>query len=226
MTVCCRLTRFVRLIPIALNWNKGEKKQMEKLQRRMIALPKGSAQREEATKLFEELRVKRASVIVATELVKEIFLRLHKVPQAIVTDNGSEFHNALLKRLTSVLGVRLRFITPLNARANYVERIHRPLGHSLKALINANRVYKDIRNWHRFLPYIEHRLNEHRPKNQRYSPGEMVLGRTDSLSGPFLKSFTKSNAQVLNEPTSLEVQALEDYADRLVSAAEKWYWSE
>ena len=216
LTVCCRLTRFVRLIPIALNWNKGEKKQMEKLQRRMIALPKGSAQREEATKLFEELRVKRASVIVATELVKEIFLRLHKVPQAIVTDNGSEFHNALLKRLTSVLGVRLRFITPLNARANYVERIHRPLGHSLKALINANRVYKDIRNWHRFLPYIEHRLNEHRPKNQRYSPGEMVLGRTDSLSGPFLKSFTKSNAQVLNEPTSLEVQALEDYADRLI----------
>ena len=44
----------------------------------------------------------------------------------------------------------------------------------------------------------------------------LVCSWTDSLSGPFLKSFTKSNAQVLNEPTSLEVQALEDYADRLI----------
>merc|ERR1711871_116400 len=118
--------------------------------------------------------------------------------------------------LTKKLGLQLRFIAPLNPQANFVERLHRPLGATLRAMVNSHTVFKDVKNWHRYVPFIEHRLNEYKPKDQQYSPAAMVLGRTQSLDAPILSTNRVTTAEALSAPSSAEKQALESYADELL----------
>ena len=229
LTMCDRLSRFCRLIPISLSLTPEEKKSLGQLERQAQSLKhKAETTFNETNRLrnldehaavqsqLATLSTKRASVIVGEHFLKEIILRLHKVPQIIVTDNGSEFNNALLKHLTRTLGIKLRFITALNPRANFVERVHRSLKAMLKASINAY-VFKDIKNWHRYIPYIEHRLNAYKPKDQEYSPAQIVLGQTQDLLAAGLRTDTLSPSQALNAPSSSENQALTDYAKELIS---------
>ena len=231
LTVCDRLSRFCRFIPIRLAITKQDKKRLAQLEK---ALDRARRKKDLQTKdkLKSEmgnLHLKRASVIVATKLMKEIFLRLHKVPKVIVADNGSEFHNALLKRMTKLLGVQLRFTAPLNPRANFVERIHRPLGAMLRAAVNNHALFPDTRNWDQYIAFIEHRLNEYKPNGQEFSPAQIVLGRVDSLSAPLLRKFSISTADAQSAPSTAETRVLEQYAEDLVSFqkyVEKWLTTE
>ena len=214
LTICDRLTRFVRFVPIALGI-EGDAKALAKLEK---ARDKAATEEEyeQVSKKIRILGAKRASTIVANALVNEIFLKLHKVPEVIVTDNGSEFHNELMKSLTASLGIKLRFISALNPRSNYVEFIHRPLGNMLKIMVNNHAVFKDVKNWHRYVPYIEHRLNEYKAKGQLYSPAQMILGKTMEIHAPRLRRPGITDEEALHKPTTAEKRQLVEYAKELL----------
>ena len=214
LTMCDRLTRFVRFEPIKLGLAVDAKK-LAKLEK---ARDKTTTEEdyERASKAIRLLGAKRASVIVAEALVNTIFLRLHKVPEVIVTDNGSEFHNELMKTLTKSIGIKLRFTSPLNPRANYVEFIHRPLGNMLKIMVNNHAVFKDVKNWHRYVPYIEHRLNEYKANGQPETPARLVLGHTMEIHAPQWGRQKISNEEAVQQPSTAEKRQLQEYAKELL----------
>lgn len=214
LTVCDRLTRFVRFEPIKLGL-ESDAKELAKLEK---ARDKATTEDdfERISKAIRVLGAKRASVVVANALVNNIFLRLHKVPEVIVTDNGSEFHNELMKHLTTAIGIKLRFISPLNPRSNYVEFIHRPLGNMLKIMVNNHAIFKDVKNWHRYVPYIEHRLNEYKANGQPYTPAQLVLGNTREIHAPQWGRQRISDDEALQQPSTAEKRQLKEYAKELI----------
>ena len=62
------------------------------------------------------------------------FLLEEGCPRVILTDNGREFSNKLLRELMRLCRIRLKYTPPYHPRGNYTERSNRFVGESLRAM--------------------------------------------------------------------------------------------
>ena len=80
------------------------------------------------------------------------FLVEEGCPRAILTDNGREFDNKLLRELMRLCRIRLRFTPPYHPRGNYTERVNRSIGESLRAMVNSPSGCKQ--DWHKLVTFV------------------------------------------------------------------------
>ena len=66
----------------------------------------------------------------------ENYLLQEGAPMFVLTDNGGEFMNELLKELMRLLKVRLQFTPSYHPRGSYMERVNRFIGGSLRTMLN------------------------------------------------------------------------------------------
>ena len=99
------------------------------------------------------------------------------VPQVIVTDNGCEFTNSLLKEAFQQLGIDHRYVPPYSPESNgFVERQHRSINVALRTLV-------DKEKWSMLLPLITTSINNSFIEGNLFTPSQLALGTCTNISG-------------------------------------------
>jgi len=211
LSIVCRLSGHCSLIPVRISFSDLQK---ERISQRKMAAKKATGKRKEKLQLQDTgILSERAAVIVAVNFYERVCLILHKKPRVLICDNGTEFANALLKRLSKLMKIRMVCLTPENPRANYVERLHSVLGQRLKIMTN-DALFPDKKNWDQFVPYIQHSLNQ-RSIVDRLTPAHCVFGRDDNLLVDDVEGKVKE-LDSLQEPMPKDRESLQIYAAEML----------
>jgi hypothetical protein len=117
------------------------------------------------------------------------FINHHGVPKVIVTDNGTEFKNNIVKEFASLHGIILHYITPLNPNSNgAIERFHSTLIEHLRIL---KKTKKETSILH-LMPYAILGYNNSIHSVTKQRPINIINGHLDSKS-----PFDTNNAEEL-----------------------------
>ena len=117
------------------------------------------------------LRNKEA-VTVARALMDVVFSRFG-VPLQLLSDNGKEFDNIVLKEICRLLEVDKIRTTTYQARTNGgVERLHRTMNSMLAKVVAENQ-----RDWDQHLPHLMGAYRASRHESTGYSPNFLMFGR-------------------------------------------------
>ena len=84
-------------------------------------------------------------------------------PRAVLTDNGTEFDNQLLKELFRLWRIKLCYTPQLYPQSNYTERVNRHIGETLGNLASAPGARRC--DWFEYAKFIEFAYN------RKYIPG-------------------------------------------------------
>ena len=104
----------------------------------------------------------------------------------IITDNGTNFVNQFMAQLNSLLGIKHVRATPGHPQSNgFLERRHRDLKHSIRAL--------DPANWSATLPLLQLAMNNTSTSDKRHTPAQLVFGAGQTLPSDF---FSEVNRQL------------------------------
>jgi hypothetical protein len=94
-------------------------------------------------------------------------------PVRIISDNGTEFNNSLIKALAKMLGVSAVTVSAYNPRANgQVERPWRTLKEMMRAYVT-----KKQDNWDVLLPLFQLAMNTATNETTGYAPYFLMMGR-------------------------------------------------
>ena len=93
----------------------------------------------------------------------------------MLTDNGSEFSNVLLKESCKLWRVKLCYTPPLHPQSNYAERVDRYIGEALRNLVNAPGARR--RDWPDYVKYIEFVYNRKYVPGTNLGPYMVTVGR-------------------------------------------------
>ena len=117
----------------------------------------------------------RDAASVAKFLIDHIFL-VHGTPSIILTDNGTEFDNGLLKAIFHIVGsTRHKFISAFHPQANgQVERVNRFLAGALSMMLDNP---SEQWNWPMVLPLVIHAYNVSVHSVTGFTPYFLVHGR-------------------------------------------------
>ena len=149
------------------------------------------------------------------------FLLEEGCPRVILTDNGREFKNVLLRDLMRLCRIRLRYTPPYHPRGNYTERVNRFIGESLRAMVNSPSGKKQ--DWFKLVKFVQFAYRRmYIPGTnltpymvargrQPLSPNEMDLVDEEValLSGASLSEHQKELDKNLKIATKLLTQARE-----------------
>ena len=100
-------------------------------------------------------------------------------PLFILTDNGTEFKNSLLRDLMRLLKVRMHFTPSYHPRGNYTERVNRFVGESLRTMLASDGAKKH--NWWRLLKFVQFAYRRMFIPGTNLSPYMVARGRQPSL---------------------------------------------
>eukprot|EP00731_Ephydatia_muelleri_P032772 Em0024g316a len=115
--------------------------------------------------------VNRMASTVASSLFK-IFMRMG-LPRVLLSDNGSEFCNALNDQLSEMLGIKRRLTTPYHPQANGLdERFNQTL---------QNMLVKYVDMWSHYLDTCAFAYNTSRHDSTKYTPFMLMFGRRATL---------------------------------------------
>jgi hypothetical protein len=104
--------------------------------------------------------------------LKEI-VRLHGIPQKIVSDRGTQFTSNFWKSLQQAMGTRLDFSTAYHPQSDgQTERVNKVLEDLLRAC-----VLTFDRNWESSLSYAKFSYNNSHQASIKMSPFEALYGR-------------------------------------------------
>lgn len=147
------------------------------------------------------------------ETVYNVFLRRILLewgpPRAVLTDNGTEFDNVLLKELCRLWRVKLRYTPPLHPQSNYTERVNRYIGETLRNLVNAPGARRC--DWHEYVKYIEFVYNRKYIPGTNLSPFMVTTGRQPLT--PVDNAFIDSEELAVS---AVPYASLEDHTKEIV----------
>lgn len=119
-----------------------------------------------------------SAVDVATLVAKEI-VRLHGLPDSIVSDRDARFTSTMWRELHRVLGIKLLMSTAFHPQTDgATERANRTVGQMLRALVAS-----DQRNWAQALPMVELAMNSSVSATTGFAPFELNYGWMPKLIG-------------------------------------------
>ena len=100
-------------------------------------------------------------------------------PRVVLTDNGGEFKNELLRGLMEYAKITHNFTPLYHSRSNYAERVNRWVGEQLRALTNAPGARKI--DWPNMIKPIEFAYRRAKIPGTNFSPFEVSRGRQPLL---------------------------------------------
>ena len=124
------------------------------------------------TRFFTAVPIPNKEAATVAKAFSEHYIAIYGCPVQVLTDNGREFNNGLLKEVLEILEIQHTFAPPYAPRGNRVERWHRTLTHVLKALISM-----DKSDWADVLPWACFCLNTSVCKTTGATPFSLQFGR-------------------------------------------------
>jgi deoxyuridine 5'-triphosphate nucleotidohydrolase len=115
-------------------------------------------------------------------------------PQAVHSDNGKEFTNAVFKELMEALQIKQKLQPPYSPWANRVERVHRVVNAALRTVLE-----RDDHSWLRYLPAITLAYNSKRHSTTGISPFLAMFGREAKLPVDLVVELPKSDSKTVHE---------------------------
>jgi len=125
------------------------------------------------TKWSEAIPIRnKEAVTVARALVDVVFSRFG-IPLQLLSDNGKEFDNLILKEICRLLEIdKIRTTTYKASTNGAVERLHRTLNAMLGKVVDVNQ-----RDWDTHLPSVMGAYRASRHESTGYSPNFLMFGR-------------------------------------------------
>lgn len=120
----------------------------------------------------------KEACIVAKAIFENVILMFGPM-KAILTDNGTEYKNNLLKELLELMKIEHHVSTPYHHETvGSIERCHRVLNEYLRSYINEQQS-----NWDELTKYFSYCYNvtPHMSFNLQYTPFELVFGKTPNI---------------------------------------------
>lgn len=124
------------------------------------------------TKWIECRPLRKATGKNIQEAIEELVVFRWGVPQVLLTDNGTEFINQALRKLTESYGIYHITVPPYHLQANPVERVNRVLKTMITSFIE-----QDHREWDRRLNEFRFAYNSAHHTSLQATPAFLNFGR-------------------------------------------------
>ena len=124
------------------------------------------------TRWIEVKPLRKAEGKAVARAIEELILFRWETPMYLLSDNGREFDNRVVKEMLEEYGVRHITTPPYHPQANPVERSNR----TLKAMISTF-VGSDHRNWDVHIHEFRHAVNTAVQSSTKVSPAFLNFGR-------------------------------------------------
>src|SRR6266481_7304005 len=122
---------------------------------------------------------------VAWLFIKEV-VRLHGIPESIVSDRDTKFTSNFWKEIHQLMGTKLLMSTAFHPQMDSATKwANRSIGQVLQAL-----VCNDQKDWARLCPMVKFALNSHVSATTGYAPFELNYGDIPQL-GQHISTDTK-----------------------------------
>ena len=112
-------------------------------------------------------------------------------PKIIQSDNGTEFVNAVVKRLVDKTGIEQRKVTPYHPEGNGAAERHVGLTKTLMFKLASG----DLTQWERLLPAVQYGLNARISARHKSTPFSLMFGRKLNA----LTDYTGTTSDLLSE---------------------------
>ena len=133
-----------------------------------------------------------------------IYISIFGPPKEIISDQGKEFVNTVIKHLAKIVGVEHKITSPYNPRANgLTERFNLTLVVSLK-----KHAEKDPANWDKWLPYVllSYRTRIHSATG--FTPYQLLFGRS-------MNTFENFHTEIDNSPIDKRANEIRNLVENL-----------
>ena len=159
------------------------------------------------------------------------FLCEEGCPRVVLTDNGGEFDNKLLRELMRMCRIRLKFTPAYHPRGNYTERVNRYIGETLRTMVNSPGGLKA--DWFKMIKFIQLCYRRMPIPGTNLSPSMVARGRQpcvptelplldDGLavtSGPTLDEHVKD----VEKHLKLAEQLLKEARDKVLAKSREQF---
>ncbi|XP_076451106.1 uncharacterized protein LOC143286993 [Babylonia areolata] len=162
-----------------------------------------------ATRYPEAVALKGIDSVTVADALWQMWTRVG-VPSEVLTDRGTQFTSDVMAQVNRLLGIHGRTTTPYHAQANgLVERFNA----TLKKMIQRLCIEKP-KDWDLFIPAVLFAFREVPQESLRFSPFELLYGRT--VRGPMALLRQLWTKEASSPPETLtEVEYVVDLRNRL-----------
>ncbi|KAM7288160.1 uncharacterized protein ISCGN_031849 [Ixodes scapularis] len=161
-----------------------------------------------ATRYPDAVALKTIGTPVVAEALVDMFTR-YGVPREVLSDRGSAFTSDLMKEVGRLLSVRRLLTTPYHPMSNgLVEKFNGTLKLMLRRMCQER-----PKDWDRYLPALLLAYREVPQSSLRFSPFELLYGRT--VRGPLTILREVWSNEALNEETKTSYSYVMELRDKL-----------
>ena len=176
------------------------------------------------TKWSEAIPIRNKEAVTVARALFDVILSRFGIPLQILSDNGKEFDNSLMKELCRLLEVDKVRTTVYKASTNgAVERLHRTMNAMLGKVVEYNQ-----RNWDEFLPSVMAAYRASRHEATGYSPNYLMFGRENAAPLDVIfdrpaeeKEYSESYDEFAERKVEIMRQAYQLVRDHLGVSAER-----
>ena len=116
------------------------------------------------------------------------------IPQAILTDNGTQFANNIFDELPKILEFSHQKIQAYSHEENsIVERANKEIMRHLRDIIFDTRIHAD---WYKYLPYVQRIKNSEIHSSIGVSPANLVFGPNSDLNRGILTEYKVPSSNI------------------------------
>jgi transposase InsO family protein len=159
------------------------------------------------SKWAEAIPIRNKEAITVARALVDVVICRFGVPLQLLSDNGKEFDNSVLKEICRLLEIDKIRTTVYKASTNgAVERLHRTMNSMIGKVVDSNQ-----RNWDEFLPSIMAAYRASRHEATGYSPNFLMFGKetrapVDVMFG--LDELEKENHQSYDEYAEHKIEIM------------------
>lgn len=142
------------------------------------------------TKWIEIKALRNATGKLVTESLRELIINRWGTPLVLLTDNGTEFVNNIIRSFTEEFGIYHSTTPPYHPQSNPVERVNRVLKTMIVSFID-----QDHRNWDKNLGEFRFAYNTAHHDTLKTTPAFLNLGRHPKAINE-LRNKTSNHPQI------------------------------
>ena len=129
------------------------------------------------SRFVQAYKVKDKGAITITKCLYDNYFRHYSFPRHLLSDQGTEFCNAVLNEMCIYLNIKKLCTSPYHPQMNgAIEHVHQTLERMIAKLDNRRH-----RKWPEHLASITHAYNSTRSQITEYSPYFLMMGRRPRL---------------------------------------------
>jgi hypothetical protein len=156
---------------------------------------------------FIELWPVRDTTALSAATAVTNFAGRYGIPAQILTDNGTQYANSIMKEVERLFKYEHKFTHPYSHQENgIVERANKEILRHLNAIIFDTRI---VEKWSDYLPLVQRIMNSQIHESIGVSPASIVFGNTLTLDRGILYPYTDNETTKLSDWTSNMLSAQE-----------------